>query len=308
MASTSLGYLVPSGNAISLDDYDLVIDGKSVVHSDENAQITWTDRSDLQVSFILTLDLNDVLSQCGFNPINSANLGQLAATVNWKSTGSGLHGASPLQSLSDGENVLSFTLDSTKLGGELIIKPSIVLENNPDPDLYPLAPRRTGSRLWSSSISVRLEGTGSQFPTTALDFAKNYIEPPDALWQVRIPGDLSGHFSSSVRLYLNTGHPRITDYLKDPSAKDQLELHNFVRADVIIQLLTFAFNSDLEQLKLDAEEPGTLAEALLEIHSTYFPQTTIESNKDNFLTDPGFLSSAVIAKTFSRRSGKESRK
>src|SRR5690625_7357317 len=86
------------------------------------------------------------------------------------------------------------------------------------------------------------------------------------MWKVDIDSSLASHVSSAVRLKLNSGHPRVAEYLLDPNGKAQAEFQQFLRADTVVQMLTFALNADLAQLEEDSAEEGTLAETLKQLH------------------------------------------
>ena len=121
------------------------------------------------------------------------------------------------------------------------------------------------------------------------------------MWKVDISPELAAHASSAVRLKLNSGHPRVKEYLADPSSDENIELNLFMKADAITQMLTFALNSDLEQLRLDAEEEGTFAEALLQVYETHFPNISIDSVKDIFLYDPSFVAATIQGNVFTQK-------
>jgi len=304
LGTTSLGFKVPSTGTIELTDYDVLIDDRSIVKSGADEDVAWNDRSTVTLIVELKTDLEKLSRETGFASQGNLDTPSFGCVINWKSTGSGLHGASPVVTVQDGFTEVILKLDGSQLGGDLLVTPGVILKKIPQYGEYPLSPMRPGSRLWETSIRVRLEGTGSQFPTSTLDFAENGFAPEDALWVVKISADLEAHFSTAIRLYLNTGSKRTAAYVKEPTAQSQEEFASFLEADVVTQLLTFALNSDLAQLKDVAEVPGTFAEALLEIHQTYFPTVLIEDNAENFRHDPGFLHATVLGKTFKRNERK----
>ena len=306
MAITSLGFNVPAENSISIEDFDVTINGFSLLNDSPDRSASWTLQSQVQASFEIRLDLQEVLRQASLPTGVDTPAATIGAVLNWKSSRTGLHGASTPQVLVDGLNEVATSLAGSLLGGDLTLRVGVILLDNPSPETSPLAPSKTGSRLWENTVRVQLEGDGSQFPTSAFDFEKANYLPSNAMWKIDIYPALDSHISSAVRLKLNNGHPRVLEYLKDPSNKDQDEFQKFLRADTIVQLLTFALNSDLPQLELDGETEGTLAEALLQIHSTYFPSISIYSTRETYLSDPSFISSTVQASIFddARRKGK----
>ncbi|RSZ65430.1 hypothetical protein EAH68_01320 [Corynebacterium hylobatis] len=307
MATTSLGYNVPADDTISLLSYDISVDGVSILVDDaQSSSATWSDQSTVTAYFELEVDLEEVLRQSF--PVSSGSAGGavLGTVINWKSSRTGLHGASAPVTLVDGINTVNLSLDGSTLGGDLNLRASVILLENPGATPDDLGPTMTGSRLWENSIRVQLEGAGSQFPTSAFDFEKAGYSPTHAMWRIDIDSALESHISSAVRLKLNSGHPRVAEYLLDPNGKTQAEFQQFLRADTVVQMLTFALNSDLAQLEEDSAEEGTLAETLKQMHDVYFSNVSIHSTRELYLADPSFVTATVQASIFNpnRRMGK----
>lgn len=297
--STSLGFRTPSPNSIQLVDYEVSIGGEPLHQDATDQMIVWNDSLGIRAKFYLDVDLEQSLRDIGFRLSDNP---RLAGGVSWKSTGSGLHGATSPQTIQQGSNEFFLELPGSSLGSNLIFKPFVVLENaipNPSSSVIPTL---AGSRLWETVVQLRLEGDGSQFPTSVVDFKSAGMDPVDALWRIRIEPRLDSHFSGAVRLYLNSGHPRTAEYLRNPSAPEQLDFSLFLKADVVLQLLTFAMSCDLDDLQIAAEERGTLAEALLEVHSTYFPSNPLDEVRAILLDDPGLVSARISGAIFSESS------
>lgn len=300
MSSTSLGFRVPPEDAIRLIDYSVLLDGQPLGGSeDQTTSISWSPQSTVALSFELDVDLEAVLLKTGFKV--EVDPPKLGAAINWKSTRTGLHGAVGFTELTDGINSIEASLGGSELGGVLQLKLAVILLDSSPANIDPLAPSKPGSRLWEASLKVQLEGDGSQFPTSAFDFKEVGYDHPDAMWRLNISDAIENHISSTVRLNLNTGHPRVAEYVTEPSSEKNEEFHRFLRMDITKQLLIFALQSDTEQLRINADEDGTLASTLLEIHNTYFPTSSIESTKDIFLYDPGIVSSAVQSVIFRKK-------
>lgn len=307
MATTSLGFNVPTDDTVKILDWDVSVDKMSVREEESTASsMTWTDRSTVDVHFELDIALDKILEQIYPGPVVRQESAVLGAVINWKSSRTGLHGVSQPIEVAGGLNLLDLTLSGALLGGDLNLAACIVLLNPPSPTVNDLGPTVIGSRLWEKRLRVQLEGAGSQFPTSAFDFEKAGFAPARAMWKIDIDSALESHISSAVRLKLNTGHPRVAEYLADPTGKAQSEFQRFLRADTIIQMVTFALNSDLAQLETDAEEEGTLAETLVQMHKMYFPGFSIHSTKERFRDDPSFIASTVQSVIFDpkRRIGK----
>lgn len=290
--TTSLGFRTPSDEAVLIADAQFLVGGEPLENLQQDG---WNDSLDVSAKFVIEVDLPRITRECGFVPSDRAVFG---GTIGWKATGTGLHGSSTITELRDGSNELRFCIPGDLLGSELLIRPAVVLaETIANPSSSVVAFRR-GSRLWETSFRLTLEGSGSQFPTSVLDFNSAGFEPANALWRVQIDPTLDSHISGSVRLFLNKAHPRTAAFLKNPRDAKQQDFSRFLKADVINHLITVAFNSDVEELKIAAQEPGTLAEALIEIHSTYFPTKSLEETKDQYKLDPGIVSSKVMGSIF----------
>ena len=307
MATTSLGYNVPAEETISLLSYDVSVDGVSILVDDaQTSSATWTDQSIVTVDFELEVDLSEVLRQTFPGSSISVSDPVLGTVINWKSSRTGLHGASAPVILEDGSNSAHLSLDGSILGGDLNLRASVILLETPQVASGAPVPTMVGSRIWENSIRVHLEGAGSQFPTSAFDFEKAGFLPTQAMWKVDIDSSLDSHVSSAVRLKLNSGHPRVAEYLLDPNGKAQAEFQQFLRADTVVQMLTFALNADLAQLEEDSAEEGTLAETLKQLHDVYFPNVTMHSTRELYVADPSFVTATVQATIFNpkRRMGK----
>ena len=65
--------------------------------------------------------------------------------------------------------------------------------------------RGFGHKIAQQKLQVGLEGSGSQFPTSAIDFAKSSF-PTGACWHLQWNhSDLEGYLMHDIRLYLNSG-------------------------------------------------------------------------------------------------------
>lgn len=293
--SRSLGFRTLSSESIQLIDYEVSIGDEPLLVNATDHLIVWNDSLSVKAKFYLDVELDQALREIGFSNTDDPSL---AGGVSWKSTGSGLHGATPREKLRQGLNEFSLELSGKKLGSDLIFRPYVVLENrilHPSSSVIPTLP---GSRLWETSVRLRLEGDGSQFPTSVVDFKRAGMDPINALWRVKIDPRLDSHFSGAVRLYLNSGHPRTADYLRNPDAPDQRDFSLFLKADVVFQLISFAMTHEPDDLQTAAEEQGTLAEALLEVHSTYFPSNPLDEVKAMFLDTPGLVSAKINGAIF----------
>lgn len=123
--------------------------------------------------------------------------------------------------------------------------------------------RNRGSRLHEGPKStVQLEGAGSGMPVEAFDFAGSAY-PEFAPWFVRFTAEsLTDPYLSSVRLYVNAGHPRADEML---AGRDRA-LISAMTLDVVLQLLLQVSHWDAQARPVGHEEGslGAVLEAFCE--------------------------------------------
>lgn len=302
MSSTSIGFNVPSSDSIALFDFDVLIDGHSLRAENASTQAAWSPSSSVDIRAEVDIDLDAALSSASLTGNNGEPVGILGLVIAWKSTRTNLHGASSPIEVVDGLNRVSTTLEGSVLGGDLQISVDIVLLSNLDPQSTPLGAHKLGSRLWSSSYSVALEGSGSQFPVSLLDFKKFYGLPDKAMWQIEVQGDLDAHASSGIRLKLNSSHPRIQEYLSDANSTSNEDLSFQLRVASVVQMLSFAYLQDIPQLQQYAiDDETTLAAVLQTTHDTYFPNISLEENSEKYKESPGWLEAEIQSAMYKKK-------
>ncbi|MGV0385703.1 hypothetical protein ACUY3N_09245 [Corynebacterium tuberculostearicum] len=302
MSSTSIGFNVPSSDSVALFDFDVLIDGHSLRAENASTQAAWSPSSSVDIRAEVDIDLSAALSSASLTGDNGEPVGILGLVIAWKSTRTNLHGASSPVEVVDGLNRVTTTLEGSVLGGDLQISVDIVLLSNLDPQSTPLGAHKLGSRLWSSSYSVALEGSGSQFPVSFLDFKKFHGLPDKAMWQIEVQGDLDSHASSGIRLKLNSSHPRIQEYLSDVNSTRNEDLAFQLRVASVIQMLSFAYLQDIPQLQQYAiDDETTLAAVLQTTHDTYFPNISLEENSEKYKESPGWLESEIQSAMYKKK-------
>lgn len=302
MASTSLGFNIPSEETIALFDFDVLIDGYSLQTAESSRQVEWTPSASVEIQAEVDISLKEALSTASLINDKQEVVGILGLVLTWKSTRTNLHGATAPIEVVDGLNRISTVLDGSVLGGDLQVSTQVILLANLDPDSTPLAAHKLGSRLWSSSYSVALEGTGSQFPVSFLDFKNFHGLPDKALWKIEVQGDLEAHASSAIRLKLNSSHPRIQKYLADVNSSTNEDLAFQLRVASVTQMLAFAYLQDIPQLQQYAvEDESTLAAILQTTHDTYFPNITLEENSEKFKESPGWLEAELQSAMYKKK-------
>jgi len=302
MSSTSIGFNVPSSDSVALFDFDVLIDGHSLRAENASTQAAWSPSSSVDIRAEVDIDLNAALSSASLTDNNGEPVGILGLVISWKSTRTNLHGASSPVEVVDGLNRVTTTLAGSVLGGDLQISVDIVLLSNLDPQRTPLGAHKLGSRLWSSSYSVALEGSGSQFPVSFLDFKKFYGLPDKAMWQIEVQGDLDAHASSGIRLKLNSSHPRIQEYLSDANSTSNEDVSFQLRVASVVQMLSFAYLQDIPQLQQYAiDDETTLAAVLQTTHDTYFPNIFLEENSEKYKESPGWLEAEIQSAMYKKK-------
>jgi len=120
-----------------------------------------------------------------------------------------------------------------------------------------LSPRNLGSRLWSDSFRLRLEGEEPRFPIETVDLRRLLGDgvagaaPWHLHWSAR---DWDRDFHGAVRLFLNEN---ASEFLQRIESEDQPTLQVLL-ADIMSQVCE-RFLSDREASELmDAAEPGSL--------------------------------------------------
>lgn len=302
MSSTSIGFNVPSSDSVALFDFDVLIDGHSLRAENASTQAAWSPSSSVDIRAEVDIDLSAALSSASLTGDNGEPVGILGLVIAWKSTRTNLHGASSPVEVVDGLNRVTTTLAGSVLGGDLQISVDIVLLSNLDPQRTPLGAHKLGSRLWSSSYSVALEGSGSQFPVSFLDFKKFHGLPDKAMWQIEVQGDLDSHASSGIRLKLNSSHPRIQEYLSDANSTSNEDLSFQLRVASVVQMLSFAYLQDIPQLQQYAiDDETTLAAVLQTTHDTYFPNISLEENSEKYKESPGWLEAEIQSAMYKKK-------
>ncbi|HEX2092240.1 MAG TPA: hypothetical protein VHG28_07545 [Longimicrobiaceae bacterium] len=136
------------------------------------------------------------------------------------------------------------SLRGDELGGQLHLRTMVLLAGDVT-DGGSLAPRRSGSILWSDDTSVFLEGESALFPTEEIDFAATGIAPAAAAWYLEWnPGDPLSATLGSLRLFINSGHEPVRRAAAHPTADAATKaITSAMLYDVLRQLIEGALDS-----------------------------------------------------------------
>ncbi len=287
----SLGFLQPSPDTIRIRNYQIKI-GEQEFFPETSQSSNWSYEIPVRAQFTITSEKLRVLQECCLP--DDAKVG---VAITWHSSKTKSRGSTPLQELIDGDQILTIELPGPDIGGQVKLRVSVVLISNPQPASNPLAPTIPGSRLWEGHLIVPLEGMGAQFPISPIEF-KDIGLPPTAMWHLEINPDAEIHIGSAVRLFLNLEHSRVKQYFSNPKDETSNEFSRFMQTDIHNQLMTVAMYMDEDDLNQYADEPKSLAEALITLHTIYFGSQPIEDTRRQFRENPGSIFSVIQSHHF----------
>ncbi|WEO65091.1 hypothetical protein [Rhizobium rhizogenes] len=180
-----------------------------------------------------------------------------------------------------------------KLSQRLFVE-TLMLLASPVSDAHALAPSRSGSKVWSDELDLRLEGEEPRFPMEALSFSNRFAGRPEAYapWYLHwSPGNLHRDFGGSVRLFLNNDRPDLTERLL---AGDRATLQ-VVLADVMIQIIsTSVRQTDFEQVAAESDSSSIAGRVTFWIRLA-FPGQDISTIRSMIDLRPSFFHAAVLA-------------
>lgn len=287
----NLGFLQPSQESIQVKSHQIKV-GDQEFNPEVSDSSKWGYEIPVRVQFLIFADKTQVLSECGL-----ASDAKVGIAIAWHSSKTNKRGASPMQELIDGDQQLTIELPGPDIGGQMKFRVSVILIENPNPESNLLAPSIPGSRLWEAQMAVLLDGTGAQFPISAISF-KDVSLPVGAMWHLEVTLNPELHVSGAIRLLLNEQHPRVKQYISDPNAEPSQDFRKFMFADIDSQLLVVAMHMEPTDLEEYADEPSTLAEALVSLHTIHFGNQPIDETRRQYQEYPGTIFSTVQSNHF----------
>jgi hypothetical protein len=150
--------------------------------------------------------------------------------------------------------------------------------------------------MWSDEHRLELEGAGSRFPVVPIDFAANGIAGGRrGAWALMIDGDdLTANALGSLRLFLNTSHPRISALFSMPEQESSRQYLAMIHYDITRQLLHFALQQ--KEFNLGGRyEPDSLGAVLERIVIPL--QQSLGELRARYTSDPGELEAEFQAVT-----------
>lgn len=291
-APISLGYLRPREGVIRAANW-LLVDESGDTSELPDALPNWDYQQAVHVVSNLAANLAALRAECDL-PATAT----IRAHVQWHATGTGLRGASAVVNLDDGATPIDLVLAGGLLGGTLNLEARVVLGSLGGPAISPYSAQRSGAILWTASRRTHLEGAGTRFPVTQLSFADAGIAGGHkAAWSLQLESsDLVDSAAGSLRLFINTDHERIREYLQQPELPTAEQFTRNLRFAVQRQLVAIACEHD--ELDLGADyEPGSLGELLSSLVRQSFPHRDLLALQADLRRNPGEFEAELQART-----------
>lgn len=270
----SYGYPVPSADAANVTEYGFDIGDVAVMEGSDSGP-AWDYETPISCSFRLEADIQRLLEESGLvteTDPEGYEPPRLACSLTWFATKTKQRGSSPRGELVDGVNELSLTLPGTLLGGNLVVtliiallEPARGLDNR-------LAPKALGTILWTSDKFVLpLEGEGSRFTMTPVNFTKTGIQPKDAMWLVRISDNLDLPVTTGVRVLVNTANKTTVSMLENPTTAEGEMWQKSLEAEIMTLLILHGVEMLADSPDDHDLEDGSLGESIVALMESLFP-------------------------------------
>lgn len=279
MSSVAMSHLPIADEAVQLVRFIVRSQGEELVSPEFVPD--WDPEVSISLEVEIELDLSEVLTSAGL-----ADGSTVGGLIRWHAqAGSGLRGASTPIPLRDGATTLTHSLDGSLLGGTLQVDVLVVLME-PGPAGHPLSATRFGSLLWEARRKVRLEGSGSRFPVSQVSFQDTGLAGGlKGAWALHFESrDLHDSGIGNLRLYLNTDHAVVQNYLDSPDESDWIS--RVLRQDVMRQMVFQALHH--EELDLDETYPAdSIGELLALTVRRSFPDSALDEVRSLSRNAPG---------------------
>jgi hypothetical protein len=138
----------------------------------------WHQAQDVEIKLEVFFDLQTILIECGLAP-GSKILAGLSAT----STRTKTKIVSPLQEVTQGENVLKMSVSGYEVGGALKIEVFLTVSESIPSSGFALEAPKPWAMLWSQFIVCHLEGSQSRAEVHPVDLQKTPFAK--AMWVIR---------------------------------------------------------------------------------------------------------------------------
>jgi hypothetical protein len=297
-ASRTPPYKRPAPDCIEVDDWrqqngDQLSDGMLLK--------SWDQSTDIAVSRTISVDIAKFAAS-GLLPKGS----KVKLFCTWWSSRTGLRGSGPARLIvvdpadrKKEEFVLPLKVPGSKLSGIVQIRTVATLDLLADQDsASALSPKRQGAILWEDSIEIVLEGSGSKFPISVVDFVETGIGPERSCWLFDwSPSDISLPAMATMRVYVNSRHAvfHAACTATEPIESQRL-LRETMRYGLTCEMVRHAVDraEDLEAAAQDlpSDSAGRVLWDLLE---RVFPGRSPLSCRELLLQEPGKFHAEVQA-------------
>jgi hypothetical protein len=265
-------YLVPEPGAISLGGWQMLNDDDWVDLGDQVDG--WDTGTDLRIRREVRVDWARVREEAGLDAG-----AQLRATVSWASsttTMRGIAGSVPVPT--SGLMLFDGVLPGDRVAGVLDLRTTVCVAA--DAPSSPGVAQTAGAILHEERWRLALEGTGSMFPVSVIDFARTVYDP-DASWHLETSVDLDAPFMGRFLLSLNS---RDTELVEAVSARSRTprqeslveELHHGV-AQLLLRLAEDVNVEDpLDDREFAADTVGDILSRTLSAVDTAPPTSALD--------------------------------
>lgn len=296
----SYGYLLPSEDCAELIEYGFQI-GEYAATGNAKSDQPWDYETSISSSVNISVDLDRMLRETGLLSDNDPAgyfPPKLGASLTWFSSATKLRGAGSVVEIKDGINELFTSLEGQYLGGILSVAVKIALLEETKLPEERIAPRNLGTIIWTSDeLLLPLEGGGTRFTMTPIDFKKAGVQPPDAMWMVRLSDRLEAPVSAGVRVLVNTSNPITKKMLENPSNPEA----EFWQKGLETEVMTLMVNhgvSLMDSSDFDSDfGQGSLGESIRALINSFFPQESLS----DLAADAPRVSATIRASVFNAK-------
>ena len=252
---------------------------------------SWDYLSEIQIATSVKVHEEVFRSQTGMTGPRDLEDILVILQADCHSTGTRHTASIPLVSALNRPGSIELSIPPATVAGNLDVHVHVILNR---PDAAPRADRAAhlrGSRLhdWPDTWRFGLEGTGSAFPTEAVDFCDLGL-PADAAWHLRIQPDPALPFMGAVRLQVNHAHPAAQQIL----GGNDSPLVDMLFHDLLLQMLLALLTVDPEDLETTEEDS---LGAVLEGHCATYLHCSLLDAMDDLRRDPTELITRLKAAT-----------
>lgn len=231
----------------------------------------WDYSTPIRLECQLNVDLDGVRSECALE----ADTTIIATAIFWASSTNRRQVGAMRKVDRSGEFAMEFEVDPTVVGGKLTLYRQLLLEQGGSSG-GPFTATRPGSILWNEDRghrrTVLLEGDAARFPTEVLDFSAGPVAEPSAPWWLdRDFSDMDASPLASIRLYVNSSHPRIVSLLEDKEDEGTQLVRSVMAWDVGRAMIHGAIDTDEFVDGWGHFRPGTLGESLEQLVRRVWP-------------------------------------